>query len=86
MNKEKSQKANDFDRMRELEQLCEIEFMSYGLAPNPTGYCYELIDLDELGLDVDEQDVLRENRRKYEGELVALCDTAPEGFFNWRGV
>jgi len=35
-----------------LEKYCgEIELISYGLAPNPNGFCYELYDPDNVSLE-----------------------------------
>lgn len=68
-----SESERIFERMAELSSILNVEIVSYGLAPNPMGYCYEVSD---DGPSIDDQDY-KDNWR----ELDDLCDTAPEGFF-----
>ncbi len=56
-----------FKRLEEIERDYDVEIISYGLSPNPFGYCYET------------EEELNENIAK---ELNYLCDIAPEGYFN----
>lgn len=62
----------DFEKMDYLEERCGVEIVSYGLAPNPTGYCYEIINDDRYESMEDE----------WIEELNRMCDTAPQGFLN----
>ena len=39
--------------IRQLEKLCgDIELVSYGLAPNPNGFCYEILNDSVLYADI----------------------------------
>ena len=42
------------DCIRELEKLCgQVELVSFGLAPNPFGFCYEVLDSEADVTDLD---------------------------------
>jgi len=42
--------------VRHLESLCgEVELVSYGLAPNPNGFCYEILEGADVGWDMIEE-------------------------------
>ena len=60
----------DFERMRGMEERGGIEWLSYGLAPNPWGYCYEIVD-EEM------YESLSEKEKK---EIELLADVAPIGY------
>lgn len=61
--------------IRLLEKYCgDIELISYGLAPNPNGFCYEILEPDN----VDQSDLIKINyllntlTSKQENELKHL--------------
>lgn len=60
-----------FKRLKHLEEALGVEIVTYGLAPNPDGYCYE---------------TLKRSDRDHHlwDELDLLCDTAPEGFLETK--
>lgn len=62
-----------FDRMESMESYLGIEFVSYGLAPNPSGYCYEIVDQDHFENTVS-------NDREMQVALQDVCNNAPRGF------
>ena len=64
----------DIERMKELSEDLNVEIVSYGLAPNPFGYCLSGEDRSNVPKD-------KESQRKLK-ELEALCDTAPRGALN----
>ena len=66
--------SKDFNRMEILEDKLGIEIVSYGLAPNTNGYCFEIMEENSWGK-------ASENERK---ELNLLCDTAKEGFLGGK--
>jgi len=54
--------------IKSIERLCgEVELVSYGLAPNPTGFCYEVIETKYR--DASEMQLML---RKLEDALEAL--------------
>lgn len=74
----------DFAQMAALEEILGVEIVSYGLAPRPDGYCYEIVYDEQMenpettaedGKVSDEYIFLWEH-------LNYLCDTAPEGYLN----
>ena len=68
-----------FKRMYELECKADIEFISYGLAPNPVGYCYEKLNMDKAFYD-------RKDIKKLLKEADTYCHTAPSGYLQWSGL
>lgn len=57
-----------FQRLKELESELGVEIVSYGLAPNPNAYSYEVIS----------EKYPRDDQRWAELEL--LCHIAPSGY------
>ena len=65
----------DFEKMENLERKLGIEFCSCGLAPNPNGYCYEiLVDKDAF------DKALTPDLKK---TLDYVCNCVDEGYFEW---
>lgn len=62
-----------FDRMESMEIYLGIEFVSYGLAPNPNGYCYEIVDQEQFHGAVSSD-------REIQAALSDVCNNAPQGF------
>lgn len=80
-----TRKPTPFDRLSELEQELGVEIVSYGLAPNSTGYCYQVLELEDLGYESQEEmdtgDIgINRNNLNLWAELDYLCNTAPQEF------
>ena len=56
--------------MENLENELGIEFISYGLAPNPNGYCYEIAC----------EDTFKAGSNVLKKRLKEACELAPKGF------
>ena len=61
----------DFERMESLEETLGVEIISYGLAPNPNGYCFEVL----------RQAAWNNASEAEKKEFNLLCETAKQGFF-----
>ena len=64
--------GKNFGRMANLAGDLGVEIVSYGLAPKPNGYCYE----------IEYPEIWEEGSKKDKEELNYLCDTCPEGFLS----
>ena len=62
----------DFERLQWLEEECGVEIVSYGLAPNPVGYCYEI--------EVEER--WENTRQELKDELDQMCNWTEEGYLS----
>ena len=60
----------DRDRLLELAEKLDVEIVSYGLAPNPWGHCYEISDRQSWN----------EATEAERDELNRLCNTVPSVF------
>lgn len=72
----------DYKRLAELESELGVEIISYGLAPNVYGYCYEILQFEDLGYETEEDMRIGDvgqarNNKKLWDELDQLCDDAP---------
>ena len=61
----------EFKRMQELCYKLNTSICSHGLAPNPSGYCYDYIKTTK-------------NNKIYIDELDKLCNLASPGYFIWE--